>query len=687
MIKDLILKSHFNRFLESWNINNTDTVLEEAKAFERFVNYTILSMDDPSAFIGKPELLDCCCVGGANDAKLDGIGIKINGQIVSSEEDILQIVGVSKKIDVEFVIIQSKEQTNFDNNEFNTFGIGVQNFFSKPNLPENDAVKKIRQLKDFIFSDKNVIRKIDSNPSLSVYYVFAGTTPDEGHISGLKQIMKDNLSGCPDCLENIHIDVIDGKHLVQICKELENDFSVELNTRDIIPLTVNENCKIKKAYAFTCEARELLKLLEKEDGTIRRSLFNDNVRDYLGNRGGVNSEIEQTIIGEPEMFLMCNNGITIVCSDFIQIRDKLVSINNPQVVNGCQTCNSIFRFKENETLSKIQVLIKLICTEDISITNKIVRGTNKQNQVLEEAFETTKPFHQDLEDYFLAKQKDFTLYYERRSKQYSALPTINKNQIVNLRIITQVFVATFLSSPHEAHRHEAKLLELYAGEDNDKRKIYNKRHAKSPYFLCAMIWYKFEEWFKNGIIESTLKTYKAHLYLLFLYGVGKYPITDCSNARKIDAYCSEVEKLLLSKTVFEVIDNVVKVFQKSMDLWVSHGNSRYGIKDRKDFTSMMLDLARKSLIDKKEIEVPIINNQPDFMEGYILIVHFDKTQWFGFIKTIYFTENVYFDSRNYKGEIRKLLPNTKVKFVIKRRSKKGKELLYADNVVVIKEET
>lgn len=101
---------------------------------------------------------------------------------------------------------------------------------------------------------------------------------------------------------------------------------------------------------------------------------------------------------------------------------------------------------------------------------------------MEEAFETTKPFHQDLEDFFLAKQTDFTLYYERRSKQYSALPTINKNQIVNLRVITQVFVATFLTSPHEAHRHEAKLLELYAGDDNDKRKIYNKKHAKSPYF-------------------------------------------------------------------------------------------------------------------------------------------------------------------------------------------------------------
>lgn len=685
MIKDLILKSHFNRFLESWNINNAQNVHEETREFERFVNYTILSMDDPSAFIGKPELLDCCCVGGADDAKLDGIGVKVNGQIVSSEEEILQIVGLSKKIEVEFVIIQSKEQTNFDNAEFNTFGIGVQNFFSEPSLPENDAVGRLRQLKDFIYSDKNVIRKLDANPSLSVYYVFAGTTPDEEHLAGLKMIMKDNLAGCRDCLGAISIDVIDGKHLVQVCKELENDFCVELNTRDIIPLTVNENCKIKKAYAFTCEALELLKLLGKEDGTIRRSLFNDNVRDYLGNRGGVNSEIEQTIIGEPEMFLMCNNGITIVCSDFIQIRDKLVSINNPQVVNGCQTCNSIFRFKDNITLSKVQVLIKLICTEDISITNKIVRGTNKQNQVLEEAFETTKPFHQDLEDFFLAKQTDFTLYYERRSKQYSALPTINKNQIVNLRVITQVFVATFLTSPHEAHRHEAKLLELYAGDDNDKRKIYNKKHAKSPYFLCAMIWYKFEEWFKNGLIERQLKTYKAHLYLLFLYSLGKFPVTDCSNARVMNAYCSEIENLLLSKDVTGVIDRVVEVFQKSMDLWVSHGKSQYAVKDRKEFTSMMLELARKYLIGQETLEKPKATPQLDYMEGRILVANFHKEQWFCFIKTSRFPENIYFDSRNYNGEIRKLLPNTKVKFVVKSRNKNGEKLFYADNVVVIKE--
>jgi AIPR protein. len=89
---------------------------------------------------------------------------------------------------------------------------------------------------------------------------------------------------------------------------------------------------LKKAYAFTCNALEFLKILKKEDGSLRRSLFNDNVRDYLGDNKTVNSEIENTITESPEMFLLCNNGITIVCTDFEQIRDKLVKIENPQIV-------------------------------------------------------------------------------------------------------------------------------------------------------------------------------------------------------------------------------------------------------------------------------------------------------------------------------------------------------------------
>ena len=71
--------------------------------------------------------------------------------------------------------------------------------------------------------------------------------------------------------------------------------------------------------------------------------------------------------------------------------------------------DNIFQ-KDTPSLSKVQVLVKLICTEDNAITNKVVRGTNKQNQVLEESFETTKPFHQELEDYLQQKRNRYSYF-------------------------------------------------------------------------------------------------------------------------------------------------------------------------------------------------------------------------------------------------------------------------------------
>lgn len=400
MIKDLILKKCFADFLEAWQLKEKSDISEATK-FEMFANYVILSQDDLDTFVGHPELLEFCSTGGGDDAKMDGIGIKINDQLVGSIDDINQIVERNKKIHVEFFLIQSKERTDFDSSAVNTFGIGVKNFFSEPLFPENDKIKTIRELKDYIFSEEKVYRKLSANPSVRIFYVFCGETPNDEHTKAVKELLIRGLKSCPDCLGEISMDIIDGKSIIERCKSLENDFNVELNIKDIIPLTVQNNVRIKKAYAFTCEATELLKLLTKsEDGSLRRSLFNSNVRDYLGNTGSVNSEIEHTIATEPEMFLMCNNGITIVCSDFIQIRDKIVSIDNPQIVNGCQTCSTIFLQRNNDSLQNVQVLVKLICTDDNSITTKIVRGTNKQNQVLEESFETTKPFHQKIEDYF-----------------------------------------------------------------------------------------------------------------------------------------------------------------------------------------------------------------------------------------------------------------------------------------------
>jgi hypothetical protein len=618
---DPILTHHFNNFKTAFEIHISgkspeESKRNEAKAFEKFANYVLFSLDYPEIFTADLEL-------------------------------------------VEFIFVQSKMRAGFDLGEFSKFALGIKNFFSDGYIPENEQIRDIREIKDFIYSDQKVISKLDRNPSLYIYYVTTGTEINDENYLGAKKALIQDLSLGSFYFDSIEVKAISGKQLIKSCRELENKFEVLLDIIDIFPLIVNLREDIQKAYTFTCKASEFLKILTKDDGLLRRSLFNDNVRDYLGNKGAVNSEIEQTILETPEMFLLCNNGVTIVCSNFEQVRDKLVKIENPQIVNGCQTSNSIFNLKDNPNIEKTQLLVRVISTENLSITNRVVRGTNKQNQVLDEAFETTLPFHQEiLEPFFLAIENSTKLYYERRAKQYNSDPLIKKTQIVNLRILTQTFVAMFLDAPHEAHRHEAKLLEDYA-ERPHVRRIFHDEHNPYFYYACALTWYMFEKSFQEFHVPARYKTFKAHLYYIFRYSVGELP-PKLIRGKASDNYCNKLIRLLNDSKFSTQVEQVTKVFDIAEKTWLEQGGSQSGIKDQKGFTELLSKICLAQFFVSQP--TPVKEEEPPLYESVILNIIHRGDVWFGFIKRGLYEENLYFDDRGYKGDINKLLPYTKVRY-------------------------
>jgi hypothetical protein len=683
---DLILKRYFNNFKNSFEIDteaiSTRQDSKEGQAFEKFVNYTIFSRDYPEIFTGNVELLDFVCVGGSKDTGIDGIGIKVNDKLVRNIEEVRQITENSKKITVDFVFIQSKMKSEFKAIELTALGTGVKSFFSEDNiLPENSEVIEFRKIKNFIYNDEKVIAKLDKNPSVFLYYVTTGKEPkhEDENFSGSKKMLIEELkhSAASFADDGIHIQLIDSNQLIKICRELENQLEVLINILDIFPLIVSNEKAVKKAYAFTCNASEFLKILEKEDGCLRSSLFNDNVRDYLGNNKSVNSEIEKTIIESPDLFLLCNNGITIVCSNFEQVRDKLVKIENPQIVNGCQTSNSLFNQKNNQNIQNVKLFIRLISTDDFGISNKIVRGTNKQNQVLDEAFETTLPFHQELENFFFSVENDVKLYYERRAKQYSNHLQIKKTQIVNLRILTQTFVSIFLEFPHKAHQgnHESTLIRQYA-EQKDKRQIFREDHSPYAYYICALIWYMFEKYFREDKIDKTYKPYKAHLYLIFRMSLGEYP-PHVTSKKKMENYFNKFIEILKDDLFIDRIPKILSVFDETKEMWIQNKNSPYGIKDNKEFTEMLIKQSRERFMKTKDLEsknseLAFAEDHPITHQGTILrIIHKDD-HWFGFIKLgDRYEENVYFDCNSYEGNPKSLAPNTPVEFVRVKNKNKG----------------
>lgn len=668
-----ILKGHFNNFINTFEIPfpqgvAIDDAEKMSSIYEKFINYTIFSADDPQVFSGNMELLDFVGPGGNGDAKIDGFGIRVNGHLVRDKNDIMRIKDLYKKIDdVEFIAVQTKMRPRFSNTELLAFCFMLRKFFSDKPPVMNDSLKEIYELKNLFFNNMNILSALKSNPSLTIYYVTVGQfKEDENYVSTLSQI-EDLFKGEDakgDYLENVNIKILDAKETRKKLESLENCHEVILNIQKSMTLTVGNNDKIKKAVSFTCSAREFLKLLENEDHTLRRTLFNDNVRDYLG-AGNVNKDIEATMKDEPELFLLCNNGITIVSSNYEPIKDDLVKIINPQIVNGCQTSNTLFKLRSQIDVDKLLLSVRIICTDDNVISNKVVKSTNRQNQVLEEAFETTKPYHHELEKMFAFTQDPVQLYYERRGHQYDGDSKIHKAQIVNLRCLTQVFVAAMMGLPHEAHRHEAKLLEKYAKEN---RRIFSDSHSLSAYYICGLLYYRVEEALKNDVTLKKFSKFRGHLYYIIrnLISINVPILLDTS--KEFKSFSSKMISALQTADEFKKsILEAAKILDNALAIWIKGGHSPYGIKDNQDFTKILTEEINKVKKNTAPTIKPVVETPSEvYLKGKILSYNptININRWYAFIIPEDDGDNVYFDSRSYKGEVRKLVPGSNVEYIL-----------------------
>lgn len=68
-----MIKMELKKFKDDYDINDDENI-----AFEKFVNFVLLSSHQPEAFSTNSYFIDFVHVGGENDMGIDGIGIKIN---------------------------------------------------------------------------------------------------------------------------------------------------------------------------------------------------------------------------------------------------------------------------------------------------------------------------------------------------------------------------------------------------------------------------------------------------------------------------------------------------------------------------------------------------------------------------------------------------------------------------------
>ena len=647
-----IIDARFKRYRDSYELNH----LDDGVAFERFVNHAILSSHQPDAFAADAELMDNICVGGHDDMGIDGIAIKLNGLLVRNTDDIDDIIEKFQRATVEFIFIQSKYSAKFELSDFMKFTAGVKDFLSEVHYqPRNRHVEEALHIKDHLLSD-DVVVLWEDNPTIRLYYVALGRWRDSPHLLAHSQQTKSDLSSLStygDC----HVHFIDAQALKTICDNNENTFSATIEAIETMPLTPSPG--VDNSCIALCYASEFLKLLTTEEGVIRKSLFDDNVRDYQG-LNSVNEEMRETITTEPEKFGLLNNGITIVCDSYVP-SNRRITIKNPRIVNGCQTSHVLFSASERGTkIGAVPVQLKLVSSNDLEIINQVVRGTNRQNIVHDEAFETTKIFHRELEQFFDAVATRYErIYYERRSKQFQHNPRIRQTDKVNLRILTQFMVGMFLEEPDKSHRHEARLLKMF------ESKLYMERHSKLPYFTASLMALRIERLFRHELIDKRrYYSFRAHLAMVFKLLVGGIAPT-MNREKAIDDYCEVILTVLVDEQETRgLLEKAILSFDAARDHWITEmSRSPDGMKDIPDFTNL---LARTAL--GTEEFVPASPSAEDRYVGRVVKVFLDRNNTHaGFIRTA--ERDLFFHSRENPILSFEALEGTDVYYAVGRNRK------------------
>lgn len=588
-----IINSKLSQFKKKFDIAAPDDT-----AFEQFVNYHILSLHQPQIFSNNIDDLEDVTVGGGDDLGLDGIAFLANGHFVKSIEDVKDCIKRDNKCHFEFIFIQSKHREKFGYDEFSKFSNGVREFLSdKIKSPANNDVSRWHEIRNFIFSDEALSGWKDT-PSVRLYYVVMGDWNNNEHILGCSEQLKNDLQNSGN-YDDVQIHNIDGHTFNDIVNDNENEYSPVLPFVSSMSLLSVKD--VDNSIVILCSANELVKILGTSENIIRKNLFKDNVRDFQGETT-INKEILATIQENPENFLLLNNGITIVCDEVVS-SNMQVKMMRPQIVNGCQTCSILYEAHLKKiNLEKVSVIIKIVGTKNFEITNQIVKGTNRQNIVYDEAFEITRKFHKELEEFFNAQPVSDgydKIYYERRVRQYAGNPAIKPGQKINFRILIQSFVSLFLFKPHEGHRHESKLL-------NDYRNIiFQDGQSYWPYYTAALLYSVVEKCFHNIPRPKFYLTYKSHIMLIFKESLKADDVhIDINDTKKIDAYCKDLIGILGNKKVVEEkFKNALVLFDAYVNDWknLKGQNGFFSIKDRPEFTNLILEKIYKNESVKPDI--------------------------------------------------------------------------------------
>ena len=558
---NIVLKAIVGEFAESFEYEN----LKLDKQYEFLSSYCILASHLRDMTISK-DILDETVIGGGNDWGIDGYSIIINGRPVNSKEEIDCIADSNSQLHTAIILIQGKTSESFNSGNFNKFTTGAINIVKyiagKGKVPEMicERLQQKNEILKYLYTKYGAKLKNESGkslPSIELHYAHTGETDSTTEADAIMDTTKNSIEAYR-LFSDVKINILSGSKINSLYDETKRHLECELTLDKHLPLPSVD--LIKESHLCLLPFSEFKKLIIDSDGSLMRKVFEDNVRDFQGNNP-VNRGIERSLVDrEFKLFTAMNNGVTVTCRDMSIVGNRM-TLWDYQIVNGCQTCNVLYRNRDLEGIDGLVLSVKIISSTDKDIRDKIIVANNSQTVVERAQLTSLLNTQRKIESFYIAQNKYTKLYYERRSKQYrQGQEKIPAGRIVTIPSQIFSFMSMVLEEPHHTRKYYGDLIR----SSSDQEKIFSEENKPAFYFMSALAAYYRDRFFSRGELPEQYRKIKHHLLLAFRL-VASEDSMPALNSNSAENYCDKICSLLCNETeALQTFKKAAKLLQKAV---------------------------------------------------------------------------------------------------------------------------
>lgn len=427
-------------------------------AHEQVLHRFDLSKDD----------IDAGLTDGGLDGQIDAMYVLINGSSFVGEEG--EEIPDKGPLDVDLILIQSKNTKGFEENPLKIIRATIADLLDLSKKYDGYVEGYSEKLQDLFAVARRALFDTAGRAlrvTATVFYVTkASTAAIHKTVHGTAAILAEEI-GKAAGTKDVKFEFVGAEELVALSR-LPRTRQKRLQNHEVISSS--------NADSFACLTTlgDFVEFLSDENGVLIRSIFDANVRDFLG-KSEVNEAIKKTLYElEEGDFWWFNNGITIVAGEITQ-KGKVLTLTDPLLVNGLQTSNVIYAFMTDpsvaqelkESRKKQILLVKIIQPSSEKARDEVIKATNSQTFIPKAYLRGMDHVHRNIEDHLKGKG----LYYERRKNQYR-IAGKKPTEIVTLSEMAQSLMAAILFRPADARGRPTTLLK----SDDDYFTLFSEKY-------------------------------------------------------------------------------------------------------------------------------------------------------------------------------------------------------------------